>query len=340
MIAAGRPEFGEVRLVYGVVDEQGEPLKPDFTVIFEYGLPRDVQHRKSALADYAKSWHALGAYDAFDDDYVNALSTLMKQSTDRIEPLKGAEQRRKQLLDLTADHPNMHSGEFGQRIRLLSGAPPLKHLRTNDGALAEGREFLEFVLNAHGQLRPNTLENTPAAPFFEQDNRLNVEFARFVDQVGAQNSANFSGFSFPRSVVLTSSESPVDGALQQFPTLAANAMIHGNDATACWSSPALKDSLARHVVSRNTCVGCHAGETATVDCVHIQSRRKGEPSKLSAFLTDTTFKKFKDPADPKIERELTELPERLLLYRALFDSHVSSSGALNRAMKKMRSAYR
>ena len=48
------------------VDEQGEPLKPDFTVIFEYGLPRDVQLRESALADYAKSWHALGDHDDFD----------------------------------------------------------------------------------------------------------------------------------------------------------------------------------------------------------------------------------------------------------------------------------
>jgi hypothetical protein len=53
--------------------------------------------------------------------------------------------------------------------------------------------------------------------------------------------------------------------------------------------------MARHLVSRNSCIGCHAGETATTDCVHIQSRRAGEPAKLSAFLTDMMFTKFKDP---------------------------------------------
>jgi hypothetical protein len=212
----------------------------------------------------------------------------------------------------------------------------LSHVRTNDGALGEGREFREFALDTSGQLRPGTLAHTPAPVFFDEKSEWNVVLASLVSSsIGKpgtrRGGSALLGFSLPRTV---------QSASDKVSTLAAHAMIYNNDETACWSSPSLKDPLGRHIVSKNTCVGCHAGETATVDCVHIQSRRAGEPSKLSAFLTDTTFKKFNDPVDPSVHYELSELPKRMTLFRSLFDDTVSSVAVIESKMTEMRRAAR
>ena len=56
---------GEIRFVFGVIDEHGEPLRPDLTVIFEYGLPVEVLKGRS-LNSYAARWHALGDFEEFN----------------------------------------------------------------------------------------------------------------------------------------------------------------------------------------------------------------------------------------------------------------------------------
>jgi hypothetical protein len=288
----------EVRLVYGVVDEKGAPLEPDFTVIFEYGLPFPEGGSGSFLIVYASQWHQLGAYEEFDSNYRNSLAALTRQCTDR--------------------------------QRILHGAPPLKHVRTNDGALAKGREFREFVFT-DGWLQPNTVENTPPAEFFVRGSEENEFFAKAITAAG--QTLLTAGFAIPPKIGVPSPNGR-NFSPTIFPALSGSAVIYDNDSSVCWSSPGLKDSKIRHLISRNTCIGCHAGETATTDCVHIRSRRAGEASQLSDFLTDMSFTKIKDPVDFKIEREITELPERILLFEALVKKHTNRS--LTQAMERLR----
>jgi len=109
-------EFGEVRLVYGVTDAGGEPLKPDFTMIFEYGLPRDVQVRTTSLSDYAASWHALGEFEEFDHDYLTALLDILLGSTAAVPPSREGRTQTRQLLSLNEASPGQ---ALSPRARLL-----------------------------------------------------------------------------------------------------------------------------------------------------------------------------------------------------------------------------
>jgi len=55
---------------------------------------------------------------------------------------------------------------------------------------------------------------------------------------------------------------------------------------------------ARHLVSLNTCNGCHAAETAT-DFFHVGFRKAGQEAPLSKFLTGTGA--IDDPAGQEDE---------------------------------------
>jgi hypothetical protein len=312
-----RGSAAEVRLVYGVIDENGEPLKPDFTVIFEYGLPLPElkEGQRGTLLGHAVRWHRLGGFRDFDSTYLETLANLTRMGTDRQSAV-------------VAGLPNLNP-------------PPLKHLRTNDGALGEGREFREFVLAENGNLEPDPLDNTPAAIFFDRESKLNRELGGIMQgspvqiiETGFFIPAVISGNALGRNMFRVPGGKY--GAPPDLAVLGGNAIIYGNDATACWSSPNLTDPMARHTISKDSCIGCHAGETATTDCVHIKSRRAGEPAELSAFLTDRTFSKFKDPIHPKVEHQLTELPERILLFQSLFEARSSEVlGRLEVRMNRM-----
>lgn len=75
------------------------------------------------------------------------------------------------------------------------------------------------------------------------------------------------------------------------------------------SSPQLpvNNPEARHIVSVNTCGGCHAGETNT-EFVHIRADRPyGIAASLSGFVTGN---QVSDPAVPSITRRFNELERR------------------------------
>jgi hypothetical protein len=96
--------------------------------------------------------------------------------------------------------PARHDISLAQAVVPVPVPPPLKHVRTNDGALAEGREFREFVVALDGpRLQPNTLENTPALVFFEPESSANTSLAYQIASVGKR--IGMTGFAFPSSIM-------------------------------------------------------------------------------------------------------------------------------------------
>ncbi|MBS2018607.1 MAG: hypothetical protein JST00_37420 [Deltaproteobacteria bacterium] len=134
-------------------------------------------------------------------------------------------------------------------------------VRTNEIALSGPWELREFRLGANGQLGQATVSQTPDASF-----NGTATFAEYVNTNTASILAGkhvvplkFNGASF------RGGSAPVSGAI--------------------WSGPGITSDQARHLVSVNTCNGCHGfGETNT-PFLHVRPRAKGQVAGLSAFLT-------------------------------------------------------
>ena len=296
---------GEVRLVFGVLDGNGSPLAGEFTVIFEYALPKDIEGDIEVM-HYARDWHALGLHNDFDAEYLDALAKLTRQSTDRtevdnIQHLSGSISRGVPIAGMPLIDP------------LPDGAPRLKRVRSNDGALGDSREFRQFVLDGEWRLIPALLDRTPAPAYFEPASHENSVLANFVD-------ANAEHVKF---LHLSNSDEIASGVLRFGHLLAGNAFIHNGDGSTCWTSEKKVDPEARRVFSLNTCTGCHAGETNTPSCVHIRPRQRGEESELSAFLKAPGVRKIKDPADPSRTVEQSEMGERIKIFSSLLTCNCS-----------------
>ncbi|MEK7951344.1 hypothetical protein [Luteolibacter soli] len=76
-------EAGEARFVFAAVDLSGQPLPGGTTIILEYGLDAPTSS-PGKLADWAKSWHALGAQPAFDDTYRAKLVEVTRRFTKQL----------------------------------------------------------------------------------------------------------------------------------------------------------------------------------------------------------------------------------------------------------------
>ena len=77
---------GEGRFVFGVLNEQGEPLPPiagditgGFIVIFEYELMADDMRD---LDRWARKWHELGRHKIGSDRYNRTLESITRNFTD------------------------------------------------------------------------------------------------------------------------------------------------------------------------------------------------------------------------------------------------------------------
>jgi hypothetical protein len=79
-----------------------------------------------------------------------------------------------------------------------------------------------------------------------------------------------------------------------------------------WTAPGINNPEARHKLSLNTCNGCHGGETNT-GFLHVEPRRAGEASVLSAFMTGETVR---DPFTGATRR-MAELSRRRKLLESV-----------------------
>lgn len=164
----------------------------------------------------------------------------------------------------------------------------ISQVRTNEIALSFPWELREFTLGAPAagttisRLVEVTVAQTPA-------NNINntAKFARWVN-------ANEANILAGRHVVPLSFESA---------PFRAAASLNNID---FWAAPGIRSNDARHLVSLNTCNGCHGAETST-GFLQINTREAGQVATLSGFLTGITVQ---DPVDPAKSRTFNDLRRR------------------------------
>ncbi len=149
----------------------------------------------------------------------------------------------------------------------------LNQARTNDFFLLQPWELREFKLLANADVVPPvplvevTVAQTPA-----NSRQHTQHLANYINQ---ETPAILAG---QHVIPLSFQNLPFRGGASQ----------HSLDFK--WDGPqppncgAINTPEARHIVSRDTCNGCHGGETSTV-FKHVEPRQPNQVSTLSAFLT-------------------------------------------------------
>lgn len=246
---------GEGRFVFGVTYGPGALAAPaartlNATVIFEYEL---TARDDAAARAWAESWHQLGQFAAFDDNYCRALAKITQRFT------------QKQV------RPDRTNGSA------------LNQIRTNELNLS-GREFpgsrmdnqwilQEFRLDPNTKrLASVTTKQTPpdaldSAPLLAE--YINAHEAELL-VLGHVVPAKYGGQPF----------------LGRQSTMPGSNSSRWNPLKADGTSLVLNPE-ARFNFAFNTCNGCHTSETQT-HFSHIQVRDRGAVAGLSHFLDDTS----------------------------------------------------
>lgn len=310
---------GEARLVFGVTDQEGNPLQPGTTVIFEYGL--DVQEKHSHLQDWAEAWHGLGRHQQFDQHYLTELTKVTRAFTDlrSLAPPERPFSRRTEDEILAERNRKRARLPLAYRIAFGDGRTrsQLMRIRVNDGAFGAKREFREFKVRREG-LESWDLFGTPRDSYFERDSFDNKWFATMTNNDGRN-----SDILLLRDQIETPLSGPIHIPYGPY-HLAKNRRGAGDPRTIVqakvasvpqdnpdyhWDGPQV-DRKTRRAYSLQTCVGCHAGDTNT-PFFHIAPRKKGEASKLSRFLqTDGSEFTIVDPAHPDWKIPSNEIETR------------------------------
>lgn len=249
----GFSDAGEGRLVFCALTNTCAPR--EFNVIFEYGI------NKSACSDvvaFGQEWANLSdpALVLGSPAYNGALEAITMQFTQSgTNPSK----------------PNQSS---------------INQVRTNEIALSSPWELREFNLVATGSLQIVDVKMEPARKF----NTKNIN-------PQTQTLANFTNTNEPLIIAntydipLLFGGAPFRGgaAHTQFPptgpvNVPANSPYHWDGNTV--PPHLINNDDARHVLSLNTCSGCHGGETQTF-FTHVDPAPFGSPAGLSGFLTGT-----------------------------------------------------
>ena len=197
---------------------------------------------------------------------------------------------------------------FAKRLPNNGTPPILAQLRTSEAAFGVDREFRQFVLKEKF-LVPAPLTLTPGPAFaipHSPEQRILTAFLR------DQNDLLRDGISgLPASFPI---------ARKTVPIQAGSAFILVNQPSFYWEGGSGISRDARRLFSLNTCNGCHAGETACGDGMHVHPRAEGMPAQISAFLrTDGQPHKVTDPATPHTEIAYQEMNDRAALFAALLD---------------------
>lgn len=246
---------GELRFVFGVHGGTCAPLP--FSVIFEYGVPREDC---DAIRDWAIAWTELndpGLYPRFSPAWRAKLATMTESVVKfGAAPSKGNDNA-------------------------------LNQLRTNENALDGQWEMREFTLTvesastlpndtpADGFLRPHSVAMTPDDSVF-----VAVADPFVTDYVITE----------VEPTVGTPTSLPADCASGHvlplehlgLPFRGGNAFVGPVDFWDAGNSGTLTELCARHELSLQTCNGCHFLDTQT-PFLHIDPR--SSPATLSDFLT-------------------------------------------------------
>lgn len=149
----------------------------------------------------------------------------------------------------------------------------LNQARTNDFFLLQPWELREFKLLAKADV-------VPPVPLVE----VTVAQTPANSRQHTQHLANYINQETP---AILAGQHVVPLSFQNLP-FRGGASPHSLDFN--WDGPqppncgAINTPEARHIVSRDTCNGCHGGETSTI-FKHVEPRQPNQVSTLSAFLT-------------------------------------------------------
>ncbi|HET6586086.1 MAG TPA: hypothetical protein VFG69_21660 [Nannocystaceae bacterium] len=286
---------GELRFVFGVMapDGSGAACNPlPFTVIFEYGVPKqgcfDVR-------EWANEWVALDLMGGFDSTYRDALANLTEVVVQReASPLRG-------------------------------NGSAINQIRTNENALADVWELREFAVAdqsfgcvdatnvaTDGFLRPHTVLQTP------DDHAYTPTPNGTIDDFVASDVIPFVSTSPCRSThQVPASYDCSSGSPDPF--LGGNALASltpGGSPPGAWlaNPPGSATSAficGRHEFSLNTCQGCHTCDTGTT-FTHVDPM-SGIPAALSGFLVGATVD---DTQFPGTTWSFADLDRR---YQDLYD---------------------
>ena len=175
----GQPDLGvsgESRIIFNMVAGAGDDSTANpmpLTMIFEYGLPTT-----SSTQDWARAWHALGAYPTMDDSFKTALATFTERWIG------------------------------GGAVPEKQNASALSQVRTNESALFWVWQERQFELGTDGSLHVAGLRNTPPDALNETnlvgtyilDNSqviLSQDYAMPKSLVGGSSSAQLFSWAFP-----------------------------------------------------------------------------------------------------------------------------------------------
>lgn len=247
----GFSNAGEGRLVFCLLNTNCTPL--EFNVIFEYGINKKTC---PAVKAFGQEWADLSdpALVLGSAAYNNQLAAITAQFT---------------MSGTNTSNPNQSS---------------INQVRSNEFAIGTPWELREFNLTTSLKLEMVDVKMEPARKFntknpivetqeladFANTNEVDI-LANNYDIPLVFNGANFRGgashTNFPptgNANVGLNTPHHWDGEV------AAPFLINNND--------------ARHILSLNTCSGCHGGETQTF-FTHIDPAPFGTPAGLSGFLT-------------------------------------------------------
>ncbi len=247
----GFSDAGEGRLVFCVLDNACNPR--EFNVIFEYGINKktcvDVKAFGQEWAELSNPTLTLGspAYNA-------ALEAITMQFTQ---------------CGTNTSKPNDNS---------------INQIRTNEIAIGAPWELREFNLNAAGVLEMVDVKMEPARKYNQKNGTPETQLlASYVN--GNEPDILANNYEIPLS--FSGSDFRGGAAHTQFPPV-GNVNVAGNNPShfdAATTAPFLiNNDDARHILSLNTCSGCHGGETQT-SFTHIDPAGFGSPAGLSGFLT-------------------------------------------------------
>jgi len=151
---------------------------------------------------------------------------------------------------------------FAKRNALPSApnGSAINQVRTNEIALAAPWELREFRLDIRGRLAEVTVMQTPDLTLNNTD-----ILSRFINQNRQQ-------------ILAGTYEIPLK--FEGRPFRAGSAI---NEIT-FFNAPGILDPQTRHIVSLNTCSGCHGGETNTI-FLQINPRDAGQVAQLAGFMT-------------------------------------------------------
>ena len=184
----------------------------------------------------------------------------------------------------------------------------LAQLRSSEAAFGPDREFRQFELT-NGKFSPVELTHTPAPSFAlknsPEQRALNV-FLHEQDPL------------IRRGVNLLPEN--ISDHNRSFVVPGGSAFIPADEPNFHWDLGTQISRDARRIFSLNTCNGCHAGETACAEGLHVHPRAEGEPARLSDFLrADGKPLRIGDPDMPGIRLEYQEMNDRAAIFAALLE---------------------